>query len=175
MAKGNVAQSVEAASEKSRNKFPLMVVGLLMLVEGVGVYLAVTYFMPEPTSAMAAGAAGMGEAQTPNSAMAEVELAECRPVNKETGKLISIQIRVSALVMAENLEKAKTAVEANQTRVEERVNVVIRSAEPQFLNEPGLQTIKRRLKVELNRLFGNNEELIREVLVPEFIQSGSGV
>lgn len=104
----------------------------------------------------------------------EIDVTECRPNNRTSGKLISLKLRVSALVMGPEAEKAKTLVESNKSRINDRVNVVIRSATPQELNEPGLETIKRRLKQELARVLGD-EKLILEVLIPEMMQSGSGL
>jgi flagellar basal body-associated protein FliL len=78
------------------------------------------------------------------------------------------------LVASADAERAKQIAEANKARINDRVNVVIRSAEPKDLNEPGLETIKRRLKHELARVMGD-EQLIQEILIPEFLQSGSGL
>lgn len=104
----------------------------------------------------------------------EIDITECRPNNRTSGKLISLKIRVSALVMGPESEKAKALVEGNKARINDRVNVVVRSATPQELNEPGLETVKRRLKQELARVFGD-EKLILEVLIPDMMQSGSGL
>ncbi|MBI4717323.1 MAG: flagellar basal body-associated FliL family protein [Planctomycetes bacterium] len=103
-----------------------------------------------------------------------MELGECRPSNKMTGKNILFQLRVSILVGGSDQERAKKLVEAKQARIRDRINFVIRSAEPTYLNEPGLETIKRRIKHELDRVFDDNE-IIREVLIPELLQSGSGL
>jgi flagellar basal body-associated protein FliL len=91
-----------------------------------------------------------------------------------TGKLITLKIRVSALVASADAERAKTLVEANKARINDRINFVVRSAEPQDLNEPGLETIKRRIKHELAKVL-DDERLLQEVLIPEMLQSGSGL
>lgn len=104
----------------------------------------------------------------------EIDITECRPNNRTSGKLISLKLRVSALVMGPEAEKTKVLVEGNKARINDRVNVVVRSATPQELNEPGLETIKRRLKQELARVLCD-EKLILEVLIPEMMQSGSGL
>jgi len=177
-------------AKKGRLKSILLVV-LLMGGEGVGVFLLAKFMLasePSPASgahvdAVApAGAHGEPAAQghggkesaTPAGQHAEIELTECRPSNRMTGKLITLKIRVSALVASADAERAKTLVEANKARINDRVNFVLRSAEPQHLNEPGLETIKRRLKHELSRVLGD-EQLLQEVLIPELLQSGSGL
>ena len=77
-------------------------------------------------------------------------------------------------MLQSDTEKAANLVKANQARINDRVNFIIRAAEPQHLKEPGLDTIKRKLKAELDRVLGE-ENLIKEVLVPDFLQSGPGV
>ena len=165
-----------AASGGFKKSVPWLIVAALMAVEGVGIFFAVRFFMPDPAAAVASGEEGGGGTAALGAGLelAEVELVECRPVNKESGKLVTFQIRVSALVAAVDLERVQTLVEANRTRIKDRVNVVIRSAAPKHLNEPGLETVKRRIMYELDRIF-NDEKLIREVLIPEFMQSGPGV
>jgi flagellar basal body-associated protein FliL len=107
-------------------------------------------------------------------AFAEVKLAECKTFNKETGKLVLFHIRVSVLVKMMDAERVRKTVEARQARIDDRVNTIIRSAEPRHLNEPGLETLKRRLKFELDRIFGD-PRLVHEVLIPYLVQSGSGL
>ena len=103
----------------------------------------------------------------------EIELAQCRTSNKMSGKIINFQMRVTGLVLSENKERAEELVHSKSSRIFDRLNFVIRSAEMRHLNEPELQTIKRRLKTEFDRIFGD-PELIKEVIIPELLQSGSG-
>ena len=106
--------------------------------------------------------------------MAEVEVAECRPSNKMSGKFITFHLRVSVLVAAADVEQVEKMVKAKRARLLDRINFVVRSADPRHLNEPNLETVKRRLKHEFDRIFGD-EELIEAVLIPQMLQSGSGV
>mgnify|MGYP001577571254 FL=1 len=196
------AEEVESKPETSPNKpkgrgLSLVLVAILMGAEGVGVFFVTKMFAgSEPSSAAASegesspappteghaaksehGATGEHGGKSPTGAVGgqvEIDLTECRPSNKMTGKLITLKIRVSALVASAEVERARTLAEANKARINDRVNFVIRSAEPQALNEPGLETIKRRLKHELAKVLGD-EQLIQEVLIPEMLQSGSGL
>jgi flagellar basal body-associated protein FliL len=84
------------------------------------------------------------------------------------------QIRVLALVRSADRERMEKLAEDKKARLEDSVNTVIRSAELNELNEPGLETLKRRLKHELGRVFGD-DQLITEVLIPQLLQSGPGV
>ena len=166
---------VEAPRRKGR-LVPVLMVTALMAAEGVGVYLLAKAIGPGPEPALAGGvdAAGLEAGDSGAHELAEVELAECRPTNLISGRLISLDVRVSALVSSADLERAEQLSKNNRARLEDSVNTVIRGAELRHFGEPRLDTIRRRLKHELDRIFGD-DELIKEVLIPRFLQSESGV
>ncbi len=158
---------------------PVLVVAMLILGEGVIVYFVVNALGSSPPETLAEGTESDVDAEgeaggSQQGVLFEVELPQCRPSNKMSGKFISFQIRVIVLVSAAQLERAKQLVEAKKARIRDRINFVIRSAELKHLNEPGLETIKRRLKQEFGRVFGD-ESVVQEVLIAEMLQSGSGV
>jgi len=178
-------ESVTTSSEKrvaiGRSRLvPTLVVMGLMLVEGMGVYFVAKTISPGPAGALALQAGGgggvSGNASVPISAnsLGEVELADCRPINKMSGKFLTFQIRVTALVDANDLEGATETARKKRARIEDGVNNVIRAAEPAHLNEPKLDTLRKRLKHELDRVFGD-DQIIKDILIPQFIQSGPGV
>ena len=146
-----------------------------MVGEGVTIFFVTKAMTPGPAAAM--GAEGSGPSRTGEEGpwdLAEVELAECRPSNMMSGKFLTFHVRVSGLVAAEDLERTKEMVQAKKARIEDGVNVVIRSAEPNQLSEPGLETLRRRLKHELGRIF-DDPNLIKQVVIPSMLQSGPGV
>ena len=174
------AEVTEANEPKARSKSWIVVV-LLMVLEGVAIFLGTKFLTGSAPAAVAAsepqgekGEAGHGEQTTATQEFAEVELGECRPVNRVSGKLITFRMRVSLLVRSTNSERVKMLVEGNKARINDRVNFVIRSADPSHLNEPALETIKRRLKSELDHIFGD-ETLIQDILIPEMLPSGPGL
>lgn len=165
----------EADGGRTRRLFPVIVVALLMGVEGVGVFFLAKAISPTPVAVLAAGVEGEdGADSTGKNALIEVELADCRPSNMMGGKFITFDMRVSGLVAAEDVERAERLIRAKRARLEDGVNTVIRSAEPKHLNEPKLTTIKRRLKYEFDEIFGD-DQLIKEVLIPKWLQSRRGV
>ncbi len=183
-----------ADSKKSSKKKPLLIVGILMLLEGVGVFFGTkmltggspaaadaehpsetAHAAPEGGSHGGGEHGGEGAKNAPfESEFGEIAVSECRPTNRESGRLVTFRMRVSVLVKAAELEKAKGMIEANKARIDDRINFVIRSADPAFLNEPTLATIKRRLKAEFDRLLGD-EHLIEEILIPEMLASAPGL
>ena len=153
----------------------ILIVVLIMMGEGAGIFFLAKAISPNPAPALAAEDGAAADATAPGiDGMGEIELADCRPSNKMAGRFVAFHIRVSALVSSEDVERAKEMVRSKRARVEDAVNVVIRGAEPKHLNEPGLQTSRRRLQHEFDRIFGD-DELIKHVLIPQLLQSGSGV
>ncbi len=167
--------STTASGGRKSKMVPLLVIALLMIGEGVGVYFVADMISSDPIAAAAEDleAADRADGGT-TSAFAEVEVAECRPSNQMSGKLISFRLRVSVLVPQLELKRATALIEERGGRLRDRINFVVRSVEPQHLNEPGLETLKRRLKREFDRVF-EDDSLVHEVLVPEMLQSDGGV
>ena len=168
------------ASRRDRGKaLSFIIVVLLMIGEGVAVFVLTNAMNSGPSSAVAAddydaGATEAGAGVAGQTDLVEIELAECRPSNKMSGKFISFQIRISILVRAAEQERAEQLVESKRARLRDRTNFVIRSAELKHLNDPALQTIRRRLEHEYDRVF-DDDELVQEVLIPEWLQSNPGV
>lgn len=169
--------SPPASGGRHSKLVPAIIVGLFMIGEGVGVYYLANLISSDPVAAAAAdleaadGADGGGGESV---ALAEVEVAECRPSNKTSGKLVSIQLRVLVLVPQTEVERVSALIDEREGRLRDRINFVVRSVELPHLNEPGLETLKRRLKLEFDRVF-EDDSLVHEVLVPEMLQSGGGV
>lgn len=156
----------EQKAKKSSKKATILVVVGLMVLEGAAIF-TLTHFagaVPETASAEDADKKAAEDGKH-----AEVELAECRPDNTVGGKVIRFQVRVSALVRLADSEKARKLAETNKDRIHDRVIFIFRSAEPAHYREPALTTIKRRLKQELDAIFGE-PDIIQEILIPEFLQ-----
>ena len=169
------AQTVSQGSSR-KWMMQFLVVALLMIGEGVGIFLIANSMKAVPDVAAAAdeegasGATGSGQ----GAAMSEVELAECKPSNTMSGKLISLHLRVSGLVASTDVGLVENLAEEKRARIDDRMRYVVRSAALRHLNEPGLETIKRRIKHELEELF-EAEGLIKEIFIPELLQSGAGL
>lgn len=157
----------EGAPSSGKAKLVQMIVILVLMVgEGLAVYfVANAMSVPDPTIAVEP------EADDPEPELAEIELAECRPTHRKSGKQIVLLVKVIAVVLEENKEEAESLADRQQSRILDRVQFVVRSAEIQHIEEPGLQTIKRRLKAEMDKIFGD-PEMLREILLPQFQASG---
>lgn len=170
------AEPIRVGPHVGGRKLQIWIVALLMIGEGVAIYVLANALGGLPTTAAAADGTSRRD-QTGGvggEELVEVELVECRPGNRMSGKLVTFHIRVSVLVAAADKERLEELAKARRGRLLDRVHFVFRSADPKHLNEPGLDTVKRRLKHEFDRIFAD-EGLIKEVLIPQRLQSGSGV
>ena len=156
--------------KKSGKMMQMIIIAALMVGEGVAVYFVADAMGPDP--AIVAGAENEvndEDIEAPPE-FSEIELAQCRPTNRKGGKNIVLLVKVSALVLEENAENVTEMTDARKSRILDRIQFIIRSAEIQHINEPGLETIKRRLKYEMDKIFGD-PELLQEILIPEWQQS----
>lgn len=177
----SATEQAQPAAEpgKKKSRFPVLIVAVLMALEGAAIFAIMRFVLnPAPAAARAEGNAepefDAAAAAVEGRQTAEVDVTECRPSNSMSGRLINFKLRVSALVMKADAEKAAEIIQANQSRITDRVIFVIRSAEPVHLAEPGLETIKRRMKREVDAILGD-EHLVQELLIPEIIQSTPGL
>ncbi|MHC5109871.1 MAG: hypothetical protein ACYTHJ_08340 [Planctomycetota bacterium] len=168
------AGSADRTRKGGARMMQMIIVASLMLGEGVAVYFVANAMGPDPAITSGAETEPENEDIEAEPDYSEVALAECRPTHRKGGKKIVLFVKVSALVLEEDADKATDMTEDRQSRILDRIQFVIRSAEIQHINEPGLETIKRRLKWEMDKIFGD-PELLREILIPEWQQSGSGV
>ena len=175
----DVPETKNEANEQNTTRTPkgklsliLLIVGIMGL-EGVGVFAVTRFLSPAPLEARADGGdpnAEGGEGSTPLEGMLEIELADCRVSNRQGAKITVVSIKVSGLVRHELEDKIKDRVDEMRSRIDDRVSFVLRGASQQTFGEPGLQSLKRQLDHEFNRLFGD-EGLILEILIPEFYQT----
>lgn len=168
------AATAAEANPKSKSKLvPIIVIGMLMAGEGIGVYFLANFLSPPPAGALGAddGDEGIGIA---GEGTAELDLVECRATNSISGRRMDVFIRVAVIVKDDDLERATELRDSHKSRIEHSVNVTIRGADPKHFEEPELQTLRRRIKAELAEIF-DDEQLVRQVLIPNVMAQGGGV
>jgi flagellar basal body-associated protein FliL len=167
------------ARKRSRRLMGVLIVAGLMIVEGIFLFCLINWISPPPPEAVAgedsAGISGQGSGPDENGlswgdGLAEVDLTSCTLTNRNGPKAFTVTISVSVLVREMDEERVREQAERMKSRINDRVNFVVRSADQKYLNQPGLETIKRHLRNELEKCFGD-DQLIVEVLVPELIQA----
>jgi flagellar basal body-associated protein FliL len=168
------AAPVEGGEPKSKKLVPLIIILVVMAVEGVGVYALTKFLSPTPQATLAQEAAAVpvdGAVELPKDEHAEIPLVQTRLTNRRGAKTQTISITVSALVELKNKDAIVALVEGMKSRINDRVAAVIRAATDETLDQPGLETLKRQLKSEVDHILGD-DRVIREVLVGELIRSG---
>ena len=164
---------VEAGSAKSRKLTIILVIGALMLAEGGLIFGAMKFFggAPGPASASTAPADQATSSQKGAAPqIAEVLIAELDAYNNLSGRLYLYHLQVSAQVKPEAKTKIEKIIEQRGDTICDRINTVIRGADPKHLNEPGLETMRRQIKFELDKILGD-DSLVLELLIPKLLQS----
>lgn len=160
-------ESGDAKSKKSM--MVLVMIGGLMLAEGAGVFVLARMTTSAPSPAEAAmGLAEDEQADVIQST--EVEVADLNAYNSKTGRVFVYHMTVSASIDTDDLPAVKTFLEERKNAISDHLNRIIRSAEPDHLDETGLETIRRQIKFELDKLIGD-ETMIKEIFIPYVMKS----
>ncbi len=163
----------EHAPEDSGKKGKLktiMIVAGLMLGEGVGLFVVMNLVATPPDAALAADDEAAMDDPLNLETEAELELCSVDAFNRREGRLFVYHMQLSVMVDAENKEIVEKFVRARTASIRDRVQLVIRSAEPVELNDPTLDALKRQIRNEVNNLLGG-KELIKQVLIAKMLQS----
>jgi flagellar basal body-associated protein FliL len=113
------------------------------------------------------GEATKGEA--PVGKFAEIPLVEMKAPNKMSGRSFIFDVSMYAVTTRENEEKVKATIKSREALIKDRVRTIIAQSDPEKLagSEPGLETLRRQVKHQLEEIAG--EGAIDEVLVPRCI------
>src|SRR6478672_3606848 len=158
-------------------KTPVLLGGV-MLIEAVVLFAGFKILGGHPQQAPGAEISmdgkgdGKGEGKGGKSDKNTVELPvlDTKAPNHTNGRTYLYDVSVFAVVKAENEERVKTILKDNKALIEDRLSTIIRESDPEKLGggtEPGLETLRRQVKYQLDRIAG--EGLIEEVLVPRCI------
>lgn len=100
----------------------------------------------------------------------EVELLDGKFPNKQNGRTFLYDVHFRLSVKTEAADKVKKIITDRSALIEDRIRTIIAQSDPEKLNggaEPGLETLKRQVKYQLDEICGDG--LIDEVLVPQCI------
>lgn len=161
-----------AFSDRRRNLITVALVGGLMILEGVGIVVAVKLSGGAPSAARAAGLPGaMFDADgNPLPEQSEVHISDVVAFNNSDGRPHVYQITVYALVDTRSRDKLEDFFTSHNNMIDDRLSRAIRAADSKYFTEPDLQTIRRQFKSILDELLGD-QTLLKEILIPEFSKS----
>ena len=163
----------ETARPKSKKLTTILVIAGLMLAEGGLIFGAMMFFGGDPgvaTASTGSATGGAGSDHGHPGDVAEVVIAELDAYNSLSGRLYVYHLQISAQVKPQDRQRIESIVEERGDTICDRINTVIRGADPRHLNEPGLETMRRQIKFELDKILGD-DSLVLELLVPKLLQS----
>ena len=166
-------QSEEKAApftNRNRNLMTALVVGGLMLLEGVGIFVAVKFMGGGPDTMHAGQGVGDESDGGGKLSSSEVRVTDFMAINDVSGRVFVYQLSVYAEIDAEESQKIEDMIESRQNAIDDSFSKVIRGSDPKYLDEPGLETLRRQFKHELGRILGD-ESHIKTILFPEFKKS----
>lgn len=178
--KSDAAPAAESAESKEKpkggllTKLPVLLGGVMVLEAALllgGVYL----FKAKPKSADAAvlatgdGAAGEN-GMAKKGKTVEVAVGDYKALNRTNGRTFLYDLSIYVVVKSGNEQKVTDAFKDGKALIEDRIRTIIAESDPDKLgggSEPGLETLRRQVKYQLDRIVGDG--LIDEVLVPRCI------
>ncbi|MCH8964866.1 MAG: hypothetical protein IIB58_07900 [Planctomycetes bacterium] len=166
-------QSEEQAApftNRNRNLLTAVVVGGLMLLEGVGIFVAVKIMGGGPDTLRASDGTGQGSDADGKMSSSEVRVTDLMAFNSNAGRVFVYQLSVYAEIDAEESQKIEDMIKSRQNAIDDRFSKVIRGSDPKYLDEPGLETLRRQFKHELEQILGDDSH-IKAILFPEFKKS----
>jgi flagellar basal body-associated protein FliL len=168
----------EGSKEKGKGglltKLPVLLGGVMVieaLVLGLGFYI----LKPKPPAAEGAqlvatdGASGENGSAKKGKTV-EVAVGDYKALNRTNGRTFLYDLSIFVVVKAENEQKVTDAFKDGKALIEDRIRTIIAESDPDKLgggSEPGLETLRRQVKYQLDRIVGDG--LIDEVLVPRCI------
>ena len=167
--KGEAAPAADAGAAKKKSPIKaIAIVGVLMLVEAVGVFMVVGMTSKKPAEAEAKQLEGHAEAD--KEAQVEIPLIEDKFQNMSTGRVWVWDAGVVLKVKKKNEEFVSAQLEARAAEIKEGVSMIFRRAQHSQLKEPGLETINRQLLAYINKTLGADAEglnRIERILIPK--------
>ncbi len=100
----------------------------------------------------------------------EVEVVAFKAPNKMTGRTYLYDVKIKAIVKTEFEDRVKQSLSDNEGLIKDRIRTIIAESDPEKLGgakEPGLETLRRQVKHQLDDIVGNG--MVEEVIVPSCI------
>jgi flagellar basal body-associated protein FliL len=107
------------------------------------------------------------EEEKPKEKDAEVKLMDASLANAKHGanRLFLYNLAVVAKVGEKEKEKAKALFEEHDAEIKDRIRTIVASSSPEIMDEPGLETLRRQIKYQLDQDLG--KDVIKDLLIPK--------
>ncbi len=171
MADDETKQGDENTPEKKKNPLLLVgVVGVLMLLEAVGVYAIIQMTGPKSSEA----AVDITEIEGESERLVELLLVEDRFINISTGRVWQWSATIHLKLKNKNLERVQAEMEKRSAEISEGIAEIIASANDRQLREPSRETIKRQVNAFVQEVFGvdaEGEPRIERIVISRWLPS----
>ena len=158
-------------------KTPVLLGGV-MIIEAIVLLGGFKFLGSKPPAATGAtlssgeeAEGGSGEkSQTKKGKTVEVPLVDFKALNKANGRTFLYDVSIFIVTKAADEEKVKDTLKDSKALIEDRIRTIIGESDPEKLGggtEPGLETLRRQVKYQLDRILG--EGIVEEILVPRCI------
>lgn len=152
-----------AQQDQGSKKLPIksvIILAAIMVLEAVGFFLVMSITDPEKADAVETEVAAEQKEE-----LSEEMLLRAKVPNRRTGRLYLYDIEVSVICSKENGPMVQEITSRNEARIRDALYTIIAKADPEFLDEPDRQTLKRQIEAALEDIYG--EGMIKEVLIPD--------
>ena len=150
-------------------KTPVLLGGV-MVIEAAALIGGFKIFGGKPQSAEAALVTPNPAADAAKKKTIEVPVVDFKALNRSNGHTFLFDISIVAVTKADNEQKVTDTFKDSKALIEDRLRTIIAESDPEKLSggtEPGLETLRRQVKYQLDRILGDG--VIDEVLVPRCI------
>jgi len=172
--KPEVAKDEPAAPDAPARKgkaITFAVFGGIMVVEGIAIFAAMKMLGHEPDPTV--GMEPLAATTKPWEESLELPVVSVRVPNSNGARAMLYSVKVAARVHAKEKTEIEEFLKKRKSTIEDVISRVIRSSEEKHLAEPGLETLKRQVRFELNALIGD-EHKIEQILIPECMPIPAG-
>lgn len=110
-----------------------------------------------------------GAAKTDSKKNIELKVLEFKAPNKQSGRTYLYDLSIYILVKGENKAKVEPLITERDALIKDRIRTIVGQSDPEKLggSEPGLETLRRQVRYQLEEILG--EGLVEEVLIPRCI------
>ncbi|HSU69150.1 MAG TPA: hypothetical protein VLJ39_19860 [Tepidisphaeraceae bacterium] len=154
-------------------KLPVLLGGVMVL-EAAVLFGGFKLFGSKPQPAAGAVLAEAGEGgekgATAKGKTVEVQVVDTKALNRANGHTFLYDVSIFVVVKSDDEQKVTDTFKSGKALIEDRIRTIIGESDPEKLgggSEPGLETLRRQVKYQLDRIVGDG--MIQEVLVPRCI------
>jgi flagellar basal body-associated protein FliL len=183
--KGEPAPEKKAAAPEKHgglmSRTPVLIGGV-MLIEAVVLIGGFKFVMGGPknangadlttsatTQASKSDGDSTGGAADSSDATAELSLVDFKAMNRLSGRALLYDVSIFVSVKSEHQDAVQQKIKDREALIKDRIRTIIAEIDPEKLggSEPGLETLRRQVKYQLDEIIGDG--MIEEVLVPRCI------